>query len=433
MAGTKKIVSQRLTTFIFGCLALLLVVCIIIFPAQAFNSSLQGLTVWWKLVFPALLPFLIVTEIVRGLGILHGIGALLEPMLRLLFRLPGVGGWAIAVGFTAGTPAGAAAVGTMRRNKLISRDEAERLLTVSHVLSPVFLITVVGVGFLHDARSGFLLALLHYGSAISIGLWQRFFRHTPPAEAAFSRRKPLDEAYAQSGLVSRSIDACRDAQLRDGRAFGKLLGDSVTQAVQQLMAVGGLMMMFSVVIHAVSLIKLPSIIGSALSAAGLAAPQASEALLSAMLPGVFEAHLGAYSLAQSTAIAGSWQYALLSGLFAWGGLSTHAQVKSFTIGTDIRYSSFLKARLLHAAVSVACTAVLWKPLYAFIGSPQLPVWASFTPTEAAIASGRSLQDISLWPLLSPVMLWFSGILLTMLIVSVFVAFAFRNDHRITKE
>lgn len=43
-------------------------------------------------MFPALLPFLIITELLRGMGVLHGLGALMEPLLRALLRLPGAGG-----------------------------------------------------------------------------------------------------------------------------------------------------------------------------------------------------------------------------------------------------------------------------------------------------------------------------------------------------
>lgn len=433
MAGVKPLSPQRLTTLLFGCLALLLVVCIILFPDQAFKSSLQGLTVWWKLVFPALLPFFIVTEIMRGLGVLHALGALLDPLLRLLFKLPGIGGWAIAVGFTAGAPSGAAAVGAMRKDNLLSRDEAERLLTLSHVLSPVFLITVVGVGFLQDAQSGLMLGILHYGSAILVALWQQFRGSRQPLQPDIvSSRAVHDVMYANYGLLNRSIIAWRNAQAKDGRTFGKLLGDSVSNAVQQLMAIGGLMMMFSVIVNAVSLSQLLSVFSLALSASGIVSSQESEAFLSALLPGLFEAHIGAYSMTQSPAFTDTWQYAILSALFAWGGLSTHAQVKSFTLGTDIRYTSFLKSRVLHAVTAFVCTGILWKPLNGALNL-TLPVWMQ-NPTAGMPAHSQwSLHDVNLWPLLSPTMLWFSGILLLMLLLSVFIAFAFRNHHRSTRE
>ncbi|WP_282941745.1 nucleoside recognition domain-containing protein [Paenibacillus sp. RC67] len=428
MASTKPLSSPRLTTMILGCLALLLVISIILFPDQAFKSSLQGLKIWWELVFPALLPFLIITEIARGMGVIHALGALLEPLLRLLFRLPGIAGWAIAIGFTAGSPSGAVAVGSMRKDKLISREEAERLLTLSHVSSPVFLVSVVGVGFLHNAQSGFILALLHYGSALLLALWQRLTLTKQHTNLTGEEKRAVSPSTEESsGIFSRSVMAWRTAQANDGRTFGKLLGDSVPHAVQQLLAIGGLIMMFSVIVHAVSQSKIIPAIGFVLSACGITTSEQAVALLTSLLPGLFEAHLGAYSLGQSQIIPDSWQYALLSALFAWGGLSTHAQVKSFTLGTDIRYSSFLKSRLIHAAISFIATSAFWKPLNALFSEPQL-TWLPFS-TQADSPTNWNMHYVNMWPLLSKSMLWFSGILLLMLVLSVFTAFVFRHARR----
>lgn len=424
MVRMRMMSSGRLTTLVLGCLALLLVICIIVFPDQAFQSSLQGLSIWWKLVFPALLPFLIITEILRGMGVLHGLGALLEPLLRLLFKLPGIGGWAITVGLTAGAPSGVIAVGGLRRDKLITRDEAERLLTLSHVLSPVFLITVVGVGFLHNAQAGLLLAMLHYGSAILIAVFQRltYVRTIAEREVVTNRRA---EARSQpaAGLFSRSLAALQNAQAADGRTFGKLLGDSVGHSVQHLMAVGGLIMMFSVLTHAVSLSQVIPYVSLLLQGLDMGSASEWEHLLASVMPGLFEAHLGAYTLGQSYALTDSWQYAVLSALFAWGGLSTHAQVKSFTLGTDIRYSAFLRTRLLHTAAAFISTGLFWEPLNSWITRTTAP---AFLSASAGAYNGLSLSQINLWPLLSPLLLWSSCILLFMVLLSVFTAFAFRK-------
>ena len=53
------------------------------------------------------MPFLIMTELLIGFGVIQGIGILLEPLMRIVFRLPGVSGWALASGLIVGFPAGA--------------------------------------------------------------------------------------------------------------------------------------------------------------------------------------------------------------------------------------------------------------------------------------------------------------------------------------
>ncbi|MCZ8512469.1 sporulation protein [Paenibacillus filicis] len=411
-----QLASPRTTTFLLGAAALSLVVSIIVFPAEAFTASLKGLNLWWKLVFPALLPFLILTELMRGLGLLHAVGVLLEPLLRTLFRLPGAGGWAMALGFTAGMPAGASAVSLLRREGLVTREEGERLLSVSHLMSPVFLIGIIGAGFLHDPTAGLALASLHYAAALILALLHRFR----------SKGEPLTARAGSGGLFRRSADACRDAVVRDGRTFGKLLGDSVTASIQQLFVIGGCMMMFSVLLQVVSLSNLVPALGRAASMLGLSGADLAS-LLASLLPGVFEPHLGAFAIVQHPAwLADPWCYALLSLLLGWGGFSAHAQVKSLTAATDLRFGGFLLSRLAHGGIASLLTLIAWEPLNAWLGGTEQAARAAFLP---GLGTGWSATRDSLWPLVSPMMLQFGTVLLLLLVLSVFAAFLFYRHRK----
>ncbi|WP_339063402.1 hypothetical protein [Tepidibacillus marianensis] len=54
-----RIKSSHFTTTIAGLLTTLLAIAIITYPDAAFQASLQGLKIWWEIIFPALLPFLL--------------------------------------------------------------------------------------------------------------------------------------------------------------------------------------------------------------------------------------------------------------------------------------------------------------------------------------------------------------------------------------
>ncbi|GAE91756.1 membrane protein [Gracilibacillus boraciitolerans JCM 21714] len=57
------------------------------------SASQRGLEVWASVVFPSLLPFFIVAELLIAFGgVVHFIGVLCEPIMRPLFNVPGVGG-----------------------------------------------------------------------------------------------------------------------------------------------------------------------------------------------------------------------------------------------------------------------------------------------------------------------------------------------------
>ncbi len=415
MQPLRVLSSPRMSTLMLGICALLLIISMILFPDQAFKASLQGIQLWWKLVFPALLPFLIITEIMRGIGALHGIGALLEPLLRILFRLPGISGWLIALGFTAGMPVGAAAISTLRCEGQLTRDEAERLLGATHVLSPVFLITIVGVGFLHSATIGLALAVIHYGSMLLVLLAQRMSSTEEPLPLTGFRRR---------GVFAHALEAFRAAGARDGRTFGKLLGDAVSVSVQQSFIIGGYIMMFSVLLKVIDLSGLLTVLSSPIALLGVWSSEELNRMMAALLPGMFEAHLGAFAFTQAEAVSSVWQYALLSLVLAWGGLSAITQVRSLTVATDLRFKRFLKFRLWHAGTAFILTPLVWEPLNSWLTRQQEPL-SAFNGGQSAWA----LDQGTLWPFVSPMMLQFGTILLLLVVISIFTAFLFRRGER----
>lgn len=397
----------RHTTVLLSALTVLLVVFIIIYPDKAFQSSLQGLSIWWKVVFPALLPFLVVSELLIGFGVIHALAVLLEPLMRLLFRLPGAAGWALAIGVAAGYPAGAQAVGRLKQEKLVSLHEAERLLAVSHVGSPVLIISVVGVGFLHNAALGALLAVVHYASAFAAGWCLRFWpvsrKGTAPLD--FNHAAPFPPRMLKTHrlrIVNRSLEAMRQAYLRDGRSFGKLLGDAVLSSVQALMVVGGYIMMFSVVIKVMALSRLTSVLENLIATA---VPLGfSNDMIHSLIDGLIEVHLGTYGISQTASDALVWKTALLGAVLAWSGLSYHIQAKSLLQSSGVRYLPFLVSRILHAAFAFALTFLLWHPLNRWLDAGK-PSSLTMGQTAENISSFDDWNGWSLWGHTLTWMMW----------------------------
>lgn len=364
--------KSRPFTLLLGLLTAAFVLCIVVYPDQVFQSSLRGLKIWWDFVFPALLPFMIVSELMIGFGVVHGLGMLFEPLMRTAFRIPGAGGWALALGITAGYPLGAGVTAQLRRQGQLRREEAERLAAVSHIASPMLMIAVVGVGFLHSAEAGFIIALIHYASAFAVGLMMR--RHSAPDTPT---GKPLVPAQAtapdkmKTWLVLRAVRHMKDAYSEDGRTFGKLLGDAVGSSIQTLLILGGFIMIFNVLLRVV-LLQIP--------------PGSSSGLLRQVLAGLLEPHLGAYANSLQSNFPLKWQAALIGAILAWSGLSVHAQVRSLIDGTDIRYAPFFVSRLLHGALAFTATIYAWEPLSRWL----YPARAAFAPPDAAVPAPGSV-------------------------------------------
>jgi nucleoside recognition membrane protein YjiH len=423
MLGSAQL-RNRTATLLFGASAGLLVMGIILFPDKAFHASLDGLNIWWKFVFPALLPFLILVELLAGYGAVHGLGVLLEPLMRKWLNIPGVGGLALAMSLAAGLPAGAKTAADLRRQRLLDRSEGEQLLAVSHLCSPVFIVTVVGAGFLGNARLGIVLAAVHYAAFLPAAWAFRFpGRSAGPAArrsngnsvpATFVSARNSAQRSISSGssgpaaagsppaasrrarrdhsLFRKAAAAMADARMMDGRTFGKLLGDAVVSSVQTLMVTGGYIMMFSVVLTLLNLTPvIAGPIGAMVERAGSLAGMPSQYANNA-LPGLLEIHLGTYAQSQTPG-SPMWSAAILGAMLAWGGLSVLFQVKSFIHGTDLRIGPYVMARLLHAACAFAMTLLLWTPLYRLSGG-ALPVSGApgIIPKQSLGAAGNVLTQ-----------------------------------------
>lgn len=388
MSGIKQATGSRRATALLAALAALLVLSIIAYPDQAFAASLQGLTVWWTYVFPALLPFLILSELLLAYGFVHGLGKLLEPMMRGMLRLPGAGGWALALGATIGLPAGARATAVLHKQGLLTRSEAERLLAVSHLNSPVFIVTVVGAGFLHSARLGLALTVIHAASALAVGVTMRLW----------SRRETRSEAHRQASLqpadtghgslLRQAYETLHDAHVKDGRPFGKLLGDAVSTSVQTLMMVGGYMIIFSVAVQIIDVTRAIRLLQEA-AAFALQSEEFRNAIRSGV-SGLLEVHIGSYAVSEQSELAGAPLAAAVAALLGWGGLSSHAQARSLTYEAKLRYGHFLASRFLHAAYSFLLTFAAWKPLSGWLGT-----YPSFA--AAGSAAERTAAALAAYP------------------------------------
>ncbi len=337
----------------FGALAIIIVMTV--YPVETLNSSLRGLSIWWQVLFPALFPFFVISELLLGIGIVHFFGKLLDPFMRPLFRLPGIGGFVVTMGYISGYPVGARLTSQLWEQKLVNRAEGERLVAFTTTSDPIFLIGAVCVGFFQNAAFAPLLAAAHYGSGLLIGLLMRF--HDRGSPDSISPDVAVPRATGASSRFSQALKAMHNARLLDGRDMGKLLLDSIQSALRLMIVVGGLVVFFSVVMemltHAGLVAALAAIVRYLFSLAGMA-----PTLADAGIYGFFEVTLGA----RAAGAAGSGlvhQLAVAAWVLSWGGLSVHAQIASLVSRTDMRYWPFVTARLLHGLLAFLLVYLLW--------------------------------------------------------------------------
>ncbi|MFZ3101662.1 MAG: sporulation integral membrane protein YlbJ [Desulfitobacteriaceae bacterium] len=350
----------------------LLALGMFIYPQDVLSSATAGLTLWWRFVLPALLPFFILSELLIGQGFVHFLGVVLEPLMRPLFHLPGRASFVVVMGYTSGFPLGAVLTARLRQKGELTREEGERLLAFTNNPSPGFMFGAVASGMLGKPNLGIILACSVYLANLGVGLLYRFYR-----PSTISKQKKT------APTLKRALQEMRQAQTLDGRPFGQILGDSIRNSATTVISVGGFLVFFSVVIRLLTTWHVTSFIATLLHPLlGVLLPLRG---LESIINGLFEMTLGCQGTIQAFSML-SQQVGILSFLMGWGGLSVFAQVASFTGETDLRLGPFVIARILHAFLALGLSQLFLLIAKVPASTPVFP--RSYTTTELWLTTWR---------------------------------------------
>ena len=276
---------------------------LVAFSAAAAEGARHGLAVCAATLAPSLFPFFVLSNLLSELGLPALFAGTVGRPLQKLFRISGGGVQAFILGLTGGYPLGAAVVGDLRRKKLVSRAEAERLLAFCNNSGPAFILGAAG-GVFHSPAAGLLLYFTHVLGAVCAGL---LMRTGAPADA---EAPPVTAAPVP---------------------FGTAFPAAASRALSSTLAVCGYVVFFSALL---GMLPLPD---------GMPSP------IRALLTGVVELGSGIAALAGTAPTPEALACAAF--LLGFGGLSVHAQTLSAVEGTDIKCVRHLVGRTLCGLIS----------------------------------------------------------------------------------
>lgn len=330
---------SKIKTIFLATSVTLLSISLIAYPEESFEASIRGLNMWWEIVFPSLLPFFIVSEMLIGFGVVKFIGILLEPFMRPLFRVPGAGGFVWAMGMASGYPAGAKLTTRLRQEKQLTKIEAERLVCFTNSSNPLFIFGAVSVGFFKNAQLGIILALAHYLGNISVGLLMRFYGRKVERQT-----KHVNQSFSPS--IKTAFSALHQTRLKDKRPIGKLLGDAVLSSIHTLLMIGGFIILFSVINKLLYHLHITDVLATFISFL-LKFFHLPTLFSIPFISGIFEITLGSQMTSQVQQSTLLQQAIMTSFILAFSGFSVQAQVASILAETDIRFQPFFIARIIH--------------------------------------------------------------------------------------
>lgn len=332
--------------FALPFLCILFVLCLILFSGSAVKAAQNGLALWAGVVVPSLFPFFVASEIINSTGFIRTSGILLEPVMRPVFNVPGCASFALLLGVTSGYPVGAKITTDLRNGGLLSRDEAERLLSFTNNSGPLFIVGAVGTGMYGSSRIGIFLLACHILACLTVGVLFRFYRRSRYSRKKEVRKKDILKTFKTS-LASQQAQA---------GGFGSVLGNAIKNSVSTILAIGGFIVLFAVIIQMLSEAGLINILAGALSYI-LSPLGLDRGVLTGVLSGIFEITTGSGIVSRLASVPIAVKLPAVSLIIGWAGLSVHFQVMSITSGTDIRILPYFFGKALQGVIAAIYTAV----------------------------------------------------------------------------
>lgn len=342
----KKKVKKLILTLLF----LLLCAGMLLFSKRSLYYALTGLQLWFNKMVPALLPFMILSNLLIGLDLTDPFVAMLRPVLGRLFRLDSSGIYALFTGFLCGFPMGAKVTADLVKKGKLSLRDASYLLAFCNNIGPVYF-------------TGFVLMILHfdnplpyfagmYGLALLYGLLlRRLPLYRPQLSCHASMRKPL---CAQNSSCDLSAHHCPQGfsilgndggisydrkKAPQGPALLDILDDAIMSALFSITKLGGYMIFFNL------LNLLPDMLFSLFSSLGAS-------WFSSCLPGGFDIELlagGINCLLEITSGISRLQDTcplLVLVLLPFGGFSCIAQTYSMIKETGLSIRSYILHKIV---------------------------------------------------------------------------------------
>ena len=323
-------IKDYIISFLFISIFLLL----IIFSNQAFNSAKKGVELFIYNVLPSIFPFLVLSNIIIQTNIVGIIDKIFSPITNKLFKLPGITSIPIILGVFSGYPIGAKIVKELYEKKLISRNNANKLLAFTNNSGPLFIVSFVGISLYHDTKTGILLLITHIISAFIVGIVISSFN---------KENEKIDYIYNEEDSVDKQH-----------KNISNIIVDSVKDSVNTSIFIGGFIILFSVIICLLTNSFFFDIISKPINYI-LHILNISSITTIPFMQGLIEMTNGINVISTLHSIPYIYKISLTAFILGIGGLSIYMQLLSIISSTDLSTKNYIIGKILHGTIACIIT------------------------------------------------------------------------------
>lgn len=198
---------------------------LLIFPSITLSGAISGLLLWYNIILPTLLPFIITTNLITATHSFTLISKILGGPLTWLFRTSKSGTFAVIIGFLCGFPMGAKVIADLYNENEIHKNEAQYLLSFCNNTSPMFIVSFLVTQVLTDTHLLFPTFFCLYGAPFLLSLATRNHYKTSRSNSSQS-----SHTTGMKTITMQSLDL------------------SIMNGITLVVKIGGYVMLFSIII-----------------------------------------------------------------------------------------------------------------------------------------------------------------------------------------
>lgn len=354
---TNKFIFLSIKRNILPAIFCLFTLCLIIFSKSNLVAAKEGLLLFTNSIVPSLFPFFIATELLSYTTIVTKLGKLLNPIMRPIFNIPGIGSFALLMGIISGYPTGAKIVVNLLNDDLCTKEEAERMLAFTNNSGPLFILGTVGITLFGNSTIGFLLLLTHILASISVGILFRFWKKNNSYKTNYLKNT--------SNIKSNLNNNKNNKEEVNFSNLGDILGKSIYSSIKTVVIIGGFVVLFSVVLSILKNSNIISMLAHILYPILKCFEIENIDFSFSIISGFLELTNG---VSQATSIACkeiSNNIIICAFLLGFGGISILLQVWSIISKSNISIKPYFIGKLLHGILAA---------FYTFLFITYLPIF-----------------------------------------------------------
>ncbi len=319
--------------FLVSIATIILMLILLIFPKASIKGAENGILLWFNVIVPTLLPFIIVSNLIINLKLTTLIAKMFYPVLHRIFAVTRNGCYVIIIGLLTGFPVGAKACSDLVHYKMLSKQEGQYLLTFCNNASPMFIISYISILTLKLSLDRYKFLGIIYVSAMLTALLYRIIHHIQ--NNSFTSSEEISVA-GRNTLKTLDLSRKNVSSESPKRITFAIVDCAIMDGFDVITKVGGYIVLFSILSNVIlSSIKMTS-------------------LFSLLSVGVLEITnginvIGASSIPLATKIA------LILPITAFGGISSIAQTKSVIDQSGLSIRNYILYKIFNAMITLLIT------------------------------------------------------------------------------